>query len=1205
MAASARDDEFDEYDKPGAERSRRRRGEDDDLDSDLEEDLLEEDWLSTKKNPSDLSDEELNDDLLQSDEEDQNISGQGVTVSMNASLGQAFDLQEEEGGYPEDHGDGTFGDEEGYSQEGDYSGEYEGRLEYSEEPMDNEVYQDEVLDIQINESLNDEFQVDDYSTEYNEQQMDEHTDQQEVPVEEGEQSLEQQQQEEEEEDCSQVLETEEVENEPEPEEDAKEESDEEDKDDEESGRLRFRTERKDATVVRLSDVSSKRRNIPETLELSEEAKADLQQFEERERQRTQGRYGNRGGGRGGRGVVGRGGSPMIGGRGVGGRGAFPLFGPGNLRDGSSRGRPNDQRPSLMHMGMQHHQNRMPIHHLHYHQPRHSGPRGSGGFVEVGGPLPQQPLQPLLPPHRTRRSPPAYGPLIRTQLENQRMMSPQPPSHSHSQPPHHQHQPKNIHINPHFRGPSSSPVQVPLMPPAQNQPRPAVGPQRFAGPADFQQHIPGNFRQQQRPPHPPETWRGPPPPHQDREPFLIGDPRFPGQHMFDQTMPTPLMNNTHPLPGQGPLSFPQSGQGLGRPGFGPLGLELGQGQGPLGGVVQREPLRANLPPQHSGPPGHPGPHNFVGHRQPFSPQQGAPFNTQNMPFGMQVQHHNDIIQPQSHSLPQHLEPLLPHQPLQQHPPHPHPHPSEQLQFLHPPQSPFRQQQHMHGGPRQMLPHQQNPQHRSTPPRPRMNSASSIQQIQTLPQRNSNLRELPIAPSNLNHHQRPALTPGGHQRLGGRGGPGLRPGLNSRGMPRLRGAPAGRGHGLFKPEGMSGGADKVGEAKTKPPNQTAPAAKPSSASSTTTPQDPTEDEETRQYRLKIEEQKRLREEILKRKEQRRQMQAGLRKKELLERLSTQSPSNSQPQNPVPIAQSVPTIPTNGTPQPVPPTTTTPRQNVKTWPLQPTKTHPQPSSWPGALQQNSQAGPSQQGQWQQPPPPQQQPPPPQQQPQRKAVAQHVTPVHGALVEGPGPGQSQGQGPRPGVKRTVMQRQNSTGSPQLPNKVRLVKVLGGGEEGEDAAAPTQQPQPISRLPPQPRPGPVRKVTMATSGPQQHEQHSAQGGRGMGHPQPHRLVVPVRGRGRGGPVGCGGHLIGNRQGPRMENLPCMVSIEGLSSSTTEKQLTNLLSSIGPIKMFTMLPQQRRAVAKFVNPQHAQSFQHSFHRHMIDLSHINVVLIDG
>lgn len=59
-----------------------------------------------------------------------------------------------------------------------------------------------------------------------------------------------------------------AENEPEQEEeeeDTKEESDDEDDDDEESGRLRFKTERKDATVVRLSDAARKRRNIPETL----------------------------------------------------------------------------------------------------------------------------------------------------------------------------------------------------------------------------------------------------------------------------------------------------------------------------------------------------------------------------------------------------------------------------------------------------------------------------------------------------------------------------------------------------------------------------------------------------------------------------------------------------------------------------------------------------------------------------------------------------------------------------------------------------------------------------------------------------------------------------------------------------------------------------------------------------------------------------
>lgn len=44
----------------------------------------------------------------------------------------------------------------------------------------------------------------------------------------------------------------------------KEESDEEEDEDEESGRLRFKSERKDSAVVRLSDLS-KRRSIPETL----------------------------------------------------------------------------------------------------------------------------------------------------------------------------------------------------------------------------------------------------------------------------------------------------------------------------------------------------------------------------------------------------------------------------------------------------------------------------------------------------------------------------------------------------------------------------------------------------------------------------------------------------------------------------------------------------------------------------------------------------------------------------------------------------------------------------------------------------------------------------------------------------------------------------------------------------------------------------
>lgn len=86
-------------------------------------------------------------------------------------------------------------------------------------------------------------------------------------------------------------------------------------------------------------------------ELSEEAKADLMEFEEKERQRKQGRFGGRGG-RGGE----RGGF-----RGRGGRGGFPGFGMGDF--GGGRGRMNDQRLPMMplHMGMQVNLNKMNRH----------------------------------------------------------------------------------------------------------------------------------------------------------------------------------------------------------------------------------------------------------------------------------------------------------------------------------------------------------------------------------------------------------------------------------------------------------------------------------------------------------------------------------------------------------------------------------------------------------------------------------------------------------------------------------------------------------------------------------------------------------------------------------------------------------------------------------------------------------------------------
>uniref|UniRef100_A0A3P8THG7 RNA-binding protein 33 n=1 Tax=Amphiprion percula TaxID=161767 RepID=A0A3P8THG7_AMPPE len=177
MSANAPDYDFDEYDKPGAERSRRRRGQDDDLGSDLEDELLEEDWLSSKKNPSEVSDEELNDDLLQSDDEEINMSAQYVSLNATYDLGTSDDQQDnsQEADYTDDIVNlGAEGCEEGdveeehYQQEA-YTDEYsqEDNTETPEDQMHypgemaggDDGYQDEVLDIQINEPIDSEFQA--------------------------------------------------------------------------------------------------------------------------------------------------------------------------------------------------------------------------------------------------------------------------------------------------------------------------------------------------------------------------------------------------------------------------------------------------------------------------------------------------------------------------------------------------------------------------------------------------------------------------------------------------------------------------------------------------------------------------------------------------------------------------------------------------------------------------------------------------------------------------------------------------------------------------------------------------------------------------------------------------------------------------------------------------------------------------------------
>ncbi|XP_026217223.1 RNA-binding protein 33 isoform X2 [Anabas testudineus] len=1273
MSANAQDYDFDEYDKPGAERSRRRRGEDDDLESDLEENLLEEDWPSGKKNPSEVSDEELNDDLLQSDDEDVNISGQDVSLNATYSLVTSFDQQDnsQEADYTDDvvnlgaegYEEGDV-EEEGYQQEGEdeYTEEYsqddnaempEDQMDYAGELAEGEDgCQDEILDIQINEPIDGEFQDDEYQTSYDDEPVDEHGVHEEEAREEEDEGVEEQQEEEEEDTAkgSQVFDTEEFENEAVPEEETKEESDEEeDEEDEGSGRIRFKSERTDSAVVRLADAGSKRRNIPETLELSEKAKQDLMQFEEQEQQKRLNRFGGRGRGGGGRGSRGRGG--------------FGGFGMVDFR-GGHRGRMSDQRPPLMgNMGMQPSSRMPPPHHqqqVQSQQHHSSRPRGPPPFQGHGRPLTQQPLQPLIPPHVAHRSPP-----LRPQMEPPpRMMNSLPPNFSqhHQQPP----QPKNIHINPHFRGPTSSSVQVPLMPPVQSQPRPAVGPQRFPGPGDFQQHMPGNFGQPQRPPHFMEPFRNQPPQGpQDREPFYMGErtesTRFPGQHLFDHQGPSPLMNNSNNLHQQQQLP------GQGHMGFGPPGPAFNQpGQGPLG-LFPREPPRPNLPPhqghqgmvglnQQGGPPNQP--RAFMGPRQPFG-QQGNVFPPPQVQFGMQVRLRNLMHGPPVSQLPHH-NPLPSHQPMHQHPHHrqelphhQHHHHQQQLNLneprpmMHHGENPFRQQQ-VHGSPRQMTPRPQNTHQLNMSNRQRMNTPVSKQ----MQQRNSNLRELPVAPGNASMNSaRPAATPttpSSNVRPVAKATQGVRPGQNTQPVPD---GGRGRGQVAAMTQLQPGGACRTVVQKEVP-----------STPSNTAPQEPDEDEETRQYRLKIEEQKRLREEILKRKELRRQMQAGVRKKELLERLNSQtntpnqspSPTQTQPvqqnqQTPHPIQQQPPPqqqqaeqkqqqqqqqqqqlqpqqqqqrpLPQR-TPQSLNPSLTNPRQGT---PVPPNGATRNPTPRPnvkarlqmvkGSTQQQPSPGPGQDLQWNQPQQNNQQL---QQQLQRRNSALQNVNRPGTQIQstqksvpvtpsaGPGQAQVQNQVPKPGAKRTVMQRTRSSSAEgqQVPQKVRVVKLsAASGKMPEATGSPVQQQGTCPTTPL--IQGVQRKVTM-TGQQQQGAGGTLQASRGgMANPHQNRVVVSGRGRGRGGQMGRGRPMATRQSQRGAESGRCTVSIEGLSSSTTEVQLQNLLRSIGPIEMFKMMPQQRKAVAKFSSPQHAASFQMSFHRHMIDLSHIDVSLIDG
>ncbi|MGH0114404.1 UNVERIFIED_CONTAM: hypothetical protein FKN15_011370 [Acipenser sinensis] len=1078
------------------------------MDSDLEYDLLDDDWLSTKKNPSDFSDEELNDDLLQSDDEDHNMSlnvTDGLVTSFDVTKSD-HDQSLDEADYRES-GDENVGveDYEGgeglegvevYSQE-EYADQYEANdtelagdhMEYTGEQAEEEMYNDEVLDIEINDPLDDEFQDDDYSQSYSGQQT---VLEVEGEAEEQETHVAAQ---------GRGIEPDKVENEMEQEVEAKEESDEEEDEDEESCRLRFKTERKDATVIRLSDAASKRRNIPETLELSEEAKATLMDFEEKERQRKQGRFGGWGRGRG--------------------RGPYPGYEHGDFRrDAGGRGRMNEQRPPLMTMPMslQHPPSRMTHYQQLHHQQLHHQQSPRGHFQEQG--QQRQSPQPLIPSHPYHQSSSPQGALVRPQAEG-------------SSPAHSPQQPKNIHINPHFRGPVSSPAQGSVevdtlcrrtgfihmsthgtahvkLPAMAAHGAHTTQCMKTLGPPEFQPPVPGNFNQPQRH-HSPEPWRGPPQ-TQEREPFFIGEPRFPGPHMFEQQNPPPLMNNNHPLSGQNPMPFNQQG-----PGFNQQGQQT---------VFQREgPMRPNLHPpgpmgmSHFNQPAPANPRPFIPPRQQFPQGPGQPFPPPHMQLGMQARHRGPM-HPPPHSQPSHHEqPALHHhqqqqQQQQQHPLH-YSHSGPQRP-LHPNSQPYFRPQ-LQNMQQQMNLRMQRPQLRTGPIKPRLNTLPQSvnkppnQQVQALPPRNSNLRELPVAPANMNiHNNRPMSAPAAQVRPVARHMQNARSTSGAKVMPTARPQLASRPQIAAKAQSVPRMAAKNVVKTETPVAQLNPPQ--------TSEVNPDEDEETRVYRLKIEEQKRLREEILKRKELRRQMQAGVRKKELLERI-TQQP---QPQLAVPLQTPPPPlppfvqpqqqqqqqqphalqIPSNGimqTPQPG----ALPRPNIKNQLLM---KKPQAPGLGVQLQnvRPQQAGLSLQRRNVNPLIPNR-PGPQFQTPQAQSRPAVVAAVPGLQQSARGVfGQGRPQELKPGVKRTVMQRSNSGSGdgPHVAAKVRVVKLLG--------------------------------------------------------------AVVMQGRGRAAAAGQmgRGRLMPNKQNLRVvEPQPCGVAIEGLSSSTTDVQLKNLLMSVGPIQV--------------------------------------------
>ncbi|XP_071943807.1 uncharacterized protein [Antedon mediterranea] len=85
-------------------------------------------------------------------------------------------------------------------------------------------------------------------------------------------------------------------------------------------------------------------------------------------------------------------------------------------------------------------------------------------------------------------------------------------------------------------------------------------------------------------------------------------------------------------------------------------------------------------------------------------------------------------------------------------------------------------------------------------------------------------------------------------------------------------------------------------------------------------------------------------------------------------------------------------------------------------------------------------------------------------------------------------------------------------------------------------------------------------------------------------------------------HLEGARL-VQTEAILNRVLIEGLSASTVTQGIIQMAKTVGSVQNCHFIPNQRKAFVTFHNPQHAYMFQKKYNRHMVDLSMINVSLI--